>query len=88
MRTRATILEALLALVRTGALNPTAAEIAREAGVSLRSISQHFPTRGELYGAAVEQQFFGEGCFTGVGVGNNGQRTPPGGFVLGAHGTL
>lgn len=52
VRTRASILEALLALVRAGAINPTAAEIARQADVSLRSISQHFPTRGELYGAA------------------------------------
>lgn len=52
MRTRAAILEALLALVRAGAINPTAAEIAREAGVSLRSIGQHFPTRGDLYDAA------------------------------------
>jgi len=52
VRTRAAILEALLALVRAGDINPTAAEIARQAGVSLRSIAQHFPRRGELFAAA------------------------------------
>jgi len=42
----------------------------------------------ELDGAAVQQQFFGERCFAGVGMRNDGQRTPPGGFLRGAHGTL
>ena len=49
VRTRAAILEALLALLRGGDINPTAAEIARKAGVSLRSIAQHFPRRGDLF---------------------------------------
>lgn len=52
VRTRAAILEALLALLRAGDINPTAAEIARKAGVSLRSIAQHFPRRGDLFAAA------------------------------------
>ena len=39
VRTRAAILEAVLALLRGGDINPTAAEIARQAGVSLRSIA-------------------------------------------------
>ena len=52
VRTRAAILEALLALVRAGEINPTAAAIAARARVSVRSISQHFPARGDLFGAA------------------------------------
>jgi AcrR family transcriptional regulator len=52
VRTRAAILEAVLDLVRTGAINPTAAEIAARAKVSLRSIAQHFPSRGDLFAAA------------------------------------
>ena len=32
---------------------------------------------GQLNCAAEEQQFFGEGGFTSVGVGNNGEGAPP-----------
>ncbi|MBK9034981.1 MAG: hypothetical protein IPL61_27575 [Myxococcales bacterium] len=52
VRTRGAILDALMALVRAGEINPTAAAIAARAQVSLRSIGQHFPTRGDLFGAA------------------------------------
>lgn len=52
VRTRAAILEALLGLVAAGDINPTAAAIARAAGVSLRSIAQHFPRRSDLFAAA------------------------------------
>lgn len=47
-RTRAAIVDALLALVDGGNLQPTAQEVADRAGVALRSIAQHFPTRDEL----------------------------------------
>ncbi|MCB9562277.1 MAG: TetR family transcriptional regulator [Kofleriaceae bacterium] len=51
-RTRAAILEALLALVRDGRVVPTAPQIAARAGVSLRTVAQHFPTRDDLFAAA------------------------------------
>lgn len=51
-RTRAAILDGLLGLLRAGTINPTAAEIAAAAQVSLRSIGQHFPTRIALFAAA------------------------------------
>lgn len=54
VRTRAAILAALLDRVRAGDPNPTAATIARHAGVSVRSIGQHFPTRAALFAAAAE----------------------------------
>ena len=47
-RTRAAIVDSLLALVDEGNLQPTAQEVADRAGVALRSIAQHFPTRDEL----------------------------------------
>lgn len=52
IRTRAAILTALLDLVRDGDINPTAAAIAARAGISVRSIGQHFPSRAELFAAA------------------------------------
>jgi TetR/AcrR family transcriptional regulator of autoinduction and epiphytic fitness len=41
-RTRAAVVEALLALIEGGNLRPTARQIADEAGVSLRSVYVHF----------------------------------------------
>lgn len=51
-RTRQAIVAAVLALVKDGDPAPTAAAIARRAGVSVRSIAQHFPTRAALFAAA------------------------------------
>lgn len=51
-RTRAAILGALLELVRGGVVTPTAPQIAAKAGVALRSIAQHFPSREALFAAA------------------------------------
>jgi AcrR family transcriptional regulator len=51
-KTRAAILEALLALVQDGEVTPSAPQIAAKAGVALRSIAQHFPSREALFAAA------------------------------------
>jgi AcrR family transcriptional regulator len=51
VRTRAAIVSALYDLVRAGDPTPTAAQIAARAGVALRSIGQHFPSREALLGA-------------------------------------
>jgi AcrR family transcriptional regulator len=47
-RTRAAIVAALTALLDEGRIEPTAAEIARRAGVAVRSIGQHFASREQL----------------------------------------
>jgi AcrR family transcriptional regulator len=54
VRTRAAIVEALYDLVRDGDPAPTAATIAKRAGVALRSIGQHFPSRETLLAAVAE----------------------------------
>jgi AcrR family transcriptional regulator len=51
-RTRAAIVDAVLALVTAGDPAPTAAAIARRAKVSVRSIATHFPSRAALFAAA------------------------------------
>jgi TetR/AcrR family transcriptional regulator of autoinduction and epiphytic fitness len=56
-RTRAAIVDALLALLEQDHGPPTAREVADAAGVSLRSVFQHFPDMESLYGACVERQF-------------------------------
>ena len=56
-RTRNAVLDALLALLRTGNLRPTAREIAAEAGVSLRSVYVHFEDLDDLFVAAADRQF-------------------------------
>ena len=55
-RTRAAIVEALLALLQEGRLRATGAEIAHRAAVSERSIFQHFPSRDALFTAVGERQ--------------------------------
>ncbi len=50
-------MEALLALLDQGRLRPTAAEIAERAGVSERSLFQHFADREALYQAVARQQY-------------------------------
>lgn len=55
-RTRQAIVDALLALIEDGDLAPTAPRIAERAGVSLRSIYQHFEDLEALFGAAAARQ--------------------------------
>jgi len=55
-RTRGVVVEALLALVDEGDLRPTAARIAERAGVSLRSVFQHFEDLERLYADAADRQ--------------------------------
>jgi TetR/AcrR family transcriptional regulator of autoinduction and epiphytic fitness len=55
-RTRQAIVDALLGLIDDGDLAPTAPRIAGRAGVSLRSIYQHFEDLEALFGAASARQ--------------------------------
>lgn len=52
LRTREAIVDALLALIDDGELKPPAPRIAQRAGVSLRSIYQHFEDLEALFAAA------------------------------------
>ena len=54
--TRAAVVEALLALLEAGDAQPSMPRIAARAGVSLRSVFQHFADREALYAAAAERQ--------------------------------
>jgi TetR/AcrR family transcriptional regulator, regulator of autoinduction and epiphytic fitness len=56
-RTRGAVVEALLTLLNEGRLRPTAAEIAERAGVSERSVFQHFPDREALLEAVAREQY-------------------------------
>jgi AcrR family transcriptional regulator len=56
-RTRAAVATALLSLLQEGNLRPTAAEIAERAGVSLRSVFQHFEDLDTLLAAVADIQF-------------------------------
>jgi TetR/AcrR family transcriptional regulator of autoinduction and epiphytic fitness len=56
-RTRRALVEALLALLNEGRPRPTAAEIAERAGVSERSVFQHFPDREALLEAVAREQY-------------------------------
>jgi TetR/AcrR family transcriptional regulator of autoinduction and epiphytic fitness len=47
-RTRAAIVGALTSLLDEGRIEPTAVDIAKRAGVAVRSIAQHFASREEL----------------------------------------
>jgi AcrR family transcriptional regulator len=55
-RNRAAIVDALLALIEAGDPRPPAHEIAARAGVSARSVFQHFADMETLYAALVERQ--------------------------------
>jgi TetR/AcrR family transcriptional regulator, regulator of autoinduction and epiphytic fitness len=60
-RSRRLICEACLDLVQEGSLQPSADQVAERAGVSRRSIFNHFSDLGELYDAVVEvgmQRYF------------------------------
>lgn len=48
-RTREAIVDACVALVQEGVLRPTAPQIAERAGVSVRSVFQHFADLSSLY---------------------------------------
>ncbi|MGI8939405.1 MAG: TetR/AcrR family transcriptional regulator [Iamia sp.] len=54
-RTRAAIVEACVALVRAGDTRPTAPRIAEEAGVSVRSVFQHFDDLETLFTMVAER---------------------------------
>jgi AcrR family transcriptional regulator len=54
-RTHKAIVGALIDLIEEGNLAPTANQIARRANVAVRSIRQHFPSREDLFVAAVEE---------------------------------
>jgi len=54
--TRAAVVEALLALLYEGDLRPTGPRIAARAGVSLRSVFQHFADLDALFATAAERQ--------------------------------
>lgn len=56
-RTRQALVEALLGLLDAGELRPTAERIAARAGVSERSLFQHFPDREQLFEAVALQQY-------------------------------
>jgi AcrR family transcriptional regulator len=51
-RTRATVIDALLALLRDGHLSPTAGQVAERAGVALRTVYGHFVDMESLYAEA------------------------------------
>jgi AcrR family transcriptional regulator len=56
VRARAAIVEALLDLIQAGDLQPSAARIAERAGVSLRSVFQHFRDMESVFAAAADLQ--------------------------------
>lgn len=56
-RTRQALVDAMLDLLYEGDLQPTAERIATRAGVSERSVFQHFADREALYQAVARQQF-------------------------------
>ena len=56
-RTRRALVDALLSLLDEGMLRPTAERIAARAGVSERSLFQHFPDREQLFEAVARQQY-------------------------------
>ena len=55
-RARAAIVDALFALIEEGDLRPSAARIAERAGVSLRSVFQHFKDVESLFAALADRQ--------------------------------
>jgi TetR/AcrR family transcriptional regulator, regulator of autoinduction and epiphytic fitness len=56
-RTRQALVESLIGLLDEGSLTPTAAQIAARAGVSERSVFQHFPDREALFEAVAREQY-------------------------------
>jgi AcrR family transcriptional regulator len=56
VRTRTAIADATLSLLEAGVLQPTAPQVAERAGVSLRSVFQHFADMEGLYATVAERQ--------------------------------
>src|SRR5512133_1697488 len=56
-RSRAAVVEALLELLDAGDVRPTAERIAARAGVSERTVFQHFRDREALFEAAARRQY-------------------------------
>jgi len=54
--TRTAVVDALLALLHEGDLRATAPRIAERAGISLRSVFQHFPDMEAIYAAVADRQ--------------------------------
>lgn len=54
-RTRTAVVDALLTLIEEGDLRPTAPRIAERAGVSLRSVYQHFRDLDALFATATDR---------------------------------
>src|SRR5262245_37285301 len=55
-RNRTAIVDALLSLLEEGDMSPSARDIAERAGVSLRSVFQHYDDLESLYTALIERQ--------------------------------
>lgn len=55
-RTQRAVVDAVLALVEEGNVRPTAEQVATRAGVSLRTVYQHFRDRESLFRTATEVQ--------------------------------
>jgi AcrR family transcriptional regulator len=55
VRTHKAIVSSLIDLIEEGNASPTAGQIAKRAGVAVRSIRQHFPSREDLFIAAVDE---------------------------------
>lgn len=66
VRTRQAVVDALLILIEEGELRPTSKSIAERAGVSERTIFQHFEDLETLFSAAAERM--GEGIVRNLGV--------------------
>lgn len=56
-RTREAVVEAVIALLGEGDVRPTAARVAERAGVSLRSVFQHFTDLEDLFATVADRQF-------------------------------
>ena len=56
IRTRRAVVDALLALIEEGDIRPTGPRIAERAGVSLRSVFQHFSDLEALFAAAADRE--------------------------------
>ena len=56
-RTRQALVDALVGLLEEGELRPTAERIAERAGVSQRSVFQHFPDREVFFEAVAREQY-------------------------------
>jgi len=55
-RTRDAVVEACLSLIDEGHLRPTAKQVSERAGVSLRSVFQHFEDLESLFATAADRQ--------------------------------